>query len=134
MLPLTLFTSCQFSRELTQQTSIVALFQKNQDLFRASVQQEDYTVVEEIPGIQNVYCYDNGVVDFYCGGKGFGPSTSYYGFFYSATDDPASWEKGVCQADELEPCGNGYLWQQKNGDNWYVEEIGTHFFYYAAGF
>ena len=135
LLPLLLFTSCQFSHELTKQESVVALFQKNTDLFQSSVQCNDYTVVKKIPGIQDVYASDHGVVEFSCGGKGFGPSTFYCGFFYFPDDRLTAWNGGICPQDELEPCGKGYLWRQQEGDNWYyVEQIGTHFFYYSAGF
>lgn len=73
--------------------------------------------------------FGNHVIDFSCGGTGFGPSTQYYGFFYSATDDLTAWNGGVCPADELYEFGDGYKYQQADGDNeYYVEEIGEHFF------
>lgn len=73
-------------------------------------------------------------VEFECGGSGFGPETSYRGFFYSAEDDIyAVWcapPRGTLCAD-----GDGWSWQETDGDNeCYIQHIVGHFYYYEAHF
>ena len=65
-------------------------------------------------------------VEINCGGAGLGPSTHYYGIFYSADDVDVSW---------MVEQGDGYLYQQEDGDNHiYIEPLGNHFYYYEAHF
>lgn len=73
-------------------------------------------------------------IEFDCGGSGLGPETSYWGFFYSAEDNIyAVWcapERG-----SLRPDGEGWSWQEPDGDNeCYVQHICGHFYYYEASF
>ena len=79
---------------------------------------------------------DKKVVDFSCGGAGMGSGTSYVGFYYTPDDDMAalSW-CGPHSAAALKPAGNGYEWQESNGDNrYYTEHICGNFYYYEASF
>lgn len=72
-------------------------------------------------------------IEFSCGGSGFGPETAYCGFFYSPDDDmSAVW----CAPQEaLTPTGNGFGWQEADGDNaCYIEPIVGHFYYYEAAY
>ena len=73
-------------------------------------------------------------IEFECGGSGFGPETSYWGFFYSAEDNiHAVWcapPRGT-----LRPDGDGWSWQESDGDNeYYIQHIVGHFYYYEASF
>lgn len=73
-------------------------------------------------------------IEFACGGAGFGPETSYWGFFYSPEDNiHAVWcapPRGT-----LSPDGDGWSWQEPDGDNeCYLEHIVGHFYYYEASF
>lgn len=133
---MSLLASCSSSRNLTQQEDIVKLFHDNEDIILSAIESNDFTKIEDIQGIQKVYISEEGTyIDFSCGGEGFGPNTSYYGFFYSPDDDKAAWNGGICPDSELAAYGEGYRWQEKNGDNvYYVEEIAVHFFYYHASF
>ncbi len=134
LLSISLFTACSLSDDLTDKADIIKLFNDNKDAIISAVDGGSFDEVEKIRGIESVYASDT-YIDFSCGGTGFGPSTQYYGFFYSATDDLTAWNGGVCPADELYEFGDGYKYQQADGDNeYYVEEIGEHFFYYEARF
>ena len=119
------------SNNLTEKSDIISLYQKNEQVFLLAAENGDYSAIEGIKGIQKVLVWDT-YIDIQCGGSGFGPSTHYYGIFYSEDDN-------LCAIDvagplnELIENGDGYLYKQKDGDNqYYVEPLGNHFYYYEA--
>ena len=125
------FTSC--SKNLTKKSDIISLYQKNEDTFLKAASSGDYSSVEHINGVQRVLIWED-YVDIKCGGAGFGSSTHYYGIFYSDNDN-------LCAIDVAGPenklvkYGDGYLYQEDDGDNrYYVEPLGNHFYYYEAHF
>ncbi len=127
-----MFGAC--SNNLTDKEDIIKVFNKNEETIIEAVKNNSFEQVKKISGIQNVYVGDD-YIDFECGGSGMGPSTHYYGFFYSPDDNLTAWNGGACPKDELKENGNGFRWEQKEGDNiYYVEKIGEHFFYYEAHF
>ena len=77
----------------------------------------------------------SGVVDFSCGGAGLGAATSYVGFYYTADDDMTAVWCAPPSSDSLTPSGNGFEWQEPDGDNrYYTEHICGKFYYYEASF
>ena len=91
---------------------------------------------EKIKGVNEVYS-DTETIDVYCGGRGFGSATSYYGFYYSPDGLPkTSWrgsDFGI--VDEVKSEGNGYALRDSDDDNsYYTEKIRDNFFYYEAHF
>ncbi len=128
------FSAC--TQNLTDKERIVTLFEQNEMLITDAVQTGDFEKVRQIKGIQNVYISEQyNYIDFECGGSGFGPSTHYYGFYFSPEDDLTAWNGGACPVQELIVDGEGYSWQEIDGDNrYYVEKIGDHFYYYEAHF
>lgn len=128
-----LIFSCQ-RNNIDEQAKITTLFQENQELILSSVASGDFSQVEQLDGIDHVYVSED-YIEFSCGGAGFGPNTSYFGFFYSPTDDMTALDGGICPPEELVPSGNGYRWQEKTGDNeYYVEKLAEHFFYFQLKF
>ena len=78
---------------------------------------------------------DETVVDFFCGGAGVGSGTSYVGFYYTSENDMAAVWCAPSSAGALMPSGNGFEWQETNGDNrYYTEHICGNFYYYEASF
>ena len=94
----------------------------------------------------HVYFADN-CVTFYCYGFGFGPSTSYEGFYYTPWDGPGwvgggepPWQmysvpEGENLIEALKQEGNEWVWYEKDinagGDNEYhTEKICDNFWYY----
>ena len=78
---------------------------------------------------------DETVVDFSCGGAGVGSGTSYVGFYYTSENDMAAVWCAPSSASSLIPSGNGFEWQEANGDNrYYTEHICGNFYYYEASF
>ena len=121
------------SNNLTNKTDIISLYQKNEEIFLLAVENGDYSKLESIRCIQKVLVWDT-YIDIPCGGAGFGPSTHYYGIFYSADDNLCAIDVAGPK-DKLVEQGDGYLYQEENGDNcYYVEPLGNHFYYYEAHF
>lgn len=74
-------------------------------------------------------------IEFECGGSGFGPETSYWGFFYTPEDDIYTVWCAPPRGSSFSPEGDGQHWQDPGGDNeFYVEHICGHFYYYEAHF
>lgn len=78
---------------------------------------------------------DETVVDFSCGGAGVGSGTSYVGFYYTPDNDMTAVWCAPPSVSSLIPSGNGFEWQEPNGDNrYYTEHICGNFYYYEASF
>lgn len=78
---------------------------------------------------------DETIVDFSCGGAGIGSAMSYVGFYYTLENDMAAVWCAPSSASALVPSGNGFEWQEPNGDNrYYTEHICGNFYYYEASF
>lgn len=122
--------------ELTRREDVTSLFEENRAVIQAAAESGDFTEAAKIHGIQEIdQQEDGGCIDFYCGGKGFGPETAYYGFFYSPTDDMTALDGCTCSPEDLTPSGSGFCWQESGTDNtYYVEPLGNHFFYYCLEF
>lgn len=128
-----LLSAC--SSNLTSKESIVNLYAKNEALFIDAASDGSFSDLEKITGVQSVYVFDEyEYVDIQCGGSGFGSSTHYYGIFYSETDNLCAIDVAGPR-DELVEDGSGYRYKQSDGDNeYYVEPLGNHYFYYEAHF
>ena len=73
------------------------------------------------------------VVCFDAGGWGFGSSISYWGVAYVPSDCPVGFQ-GLDMAGAA-PLGEGWLWEEKDGDNrCYVERLAPGWFYYKMQF
>ena len=107
---------------------------ENESELLAAVEKEDFSAFENQGFIHGV-SLRNGVADFPCGGAGVGSGTSYVGFFYTETDDMAAVWCAPSSAALLTPSGDGFEWQEKNGDNrYYVEHICGRFYYYESSY
>lgn len=74
-------------------------------------------------------------IEFECGGSGFGPETAYWGFFYTPSDDIHAVWCAPPRGSTISPEGEGQRWREPDGDNeFYVEHIVGHFYYYEASF
>ena len=127
---LLIFSSCSL---LPDRESIIKLYQKHEEAFAEAAVENDFTSLEKISGVAKVSVSDS-CVDIFCGGSGFGSSTSYYGIFYSESDDLTAIDVAG-ENISLEADGDGYRYSQPDGDNeYYVEPLGNHYFYYEAHF
>ena len=117
----------------SKRESTVARFEKNREIFLKAAAEDDFSAVDELRWVSEVK-HHSGYVDISCGAAGMGPSTRYWGLFYSETDDLLA-EDWVHAGEDLVPEGNGYRWKEENGDNeYYVEPLGDHYFYWEAKF
>ena len=121
---------------LKRRERVFGIVQENCDVLLADVAKADFTASAAIDGIEDVYPeWTFGELDFVeysCGGAGLGSSTAYYGFYYSREDDL---DRIWCAGTPLVPSGDGFLYEQPDGDNrYYTERIVDHFFYYEAAY
>lgn len=107
---------------------------ENEEELLKAIEAGDYSAFENQGFIKRIYTEET-VVDFSCGGAGFGPNTSYVGFFYTPDNDMTAVWCAPPSAGVLYPSGDGYEWQESNGDNrYYTEHICGNFYYYEASF
>ena len=113
---------------------IFSLVQEHHDFLLRCITDHDPDRAKEVTGIQSVHVEKDAYVEFYCGGSGLVPSSSYYGFYYSPDDLPLAVD--VTVTENLRPEGNGFGWKQSgglDGDNWYyTERIMENWYYYES--
>ncbi len=112
---------------------IFELVNENQIEITNAIQNNNFEDIEKIKGIEDVTETEN-YIDFYCGGKGIGAATSYYGFYFSE-DNAIDVKENIeyPKGEILKQDGRGYSWDEPDGDNrFYVEKIIDGFFYYES--
>lgn len=100
---------------------------------------KDHLRIPLSKGIKKITFSDN-KIHFDCGGYGMGSETGYTGFYYLLPDkgDSIHISQGVANMSVLgygdtrfTPEGNGWRYQETNGDNTvYIENIAGNFYYY----
>ena len=113
---------------------IFALVRENHAFLQQCIDESDPARAVTVKGIQDTYVNNKeGYVEFYCGGAGLVPSSSYYGFYYSPADIPLAVD--VTETDNLTPKDNGWGWKEPDGDNiYYTERIMDCWYYYESHF
>ena len=107
--------------------------EKEEELLKA-IEDAEFSAFENKGFIKSIDVNET-YVDFSCGGAGIGSGTSYVGFYYSPNDDMTVVWCAPFSTNSLIPSGNGFKWQEQNGDNqYYTEHICGHFYYYEASF
>lgn len=107
--------------------------EREEDLKKA-IENRDLSAFENKGFIKDIKAGET-AVDFSCGGAGIGSGTSYVGFYYTPDEDMTAPWCAPSSSDLLTPSGNGYEWQEENGDNrYYTEHICGNFYYYEASF
>ena len=107
---------------------------ENEEELLKAIEAGDYSAFENQGFIKDVDA-DESIVDFSCGGAGVGSGTSYVGFYYTSENDVTAVWCAPSSASALTPSGNGFEWQEPNGDNrYYTEHICGNFYYYEASF
>ncbi len=116
---------------------------EKEDIFEFVIENEDALLkaiadgtvedFENIDIIKNISVSENdGDIEFYCGGYGIGPSTSYVGFYYTPNEGMTSISPASLQPT---PYGDGYEWREEDGDDrWYREHICGNFYYYEDSY
>ncbi len=140
-----------FSYGNLSENEIIALVEENEQLLRdasAELQNSGYSgIIDEenvsefsdtvaksldIKGIMFIRVHENGVVEFNCGGSGFGSETEYYGFYYSTAAEP----ENIISPEPLTQRGKDrWVWHEDGGDNaMQAEKIFDDFYYYISSF
>ena len=84
------------------------------------------------------------IFEFDCGGKGMGSQTSYWGFYYVASEHSLNPNELIQNADrgilgyqhiDFVAEDNGWIWREEGGDNIvYIENITGNFYYWLEEF
>ena len=130
---LLLFSLTGCSWNLTSKKKIIKLYRRNESTFIAAVGSGDLTSVKKLRGIREISTRGEGEdaeIEFYCGGTGLVPSSSYYGILYIEKADTVFLQL-IDSSSEWFADGDGYRYKQADGDNdFYYEPLGNGFFYY----
>ncbi len=128
------FSGCSALDDHASKEDIFSIVNEHYEMLIECINSNDFSAVERLKAIKEVDVTDD-CVDFYCGGSGFGSATFYVGFYYTDTDDMRAVWCAPAPEEELSPADGGYLWKEAEGDNqYYVEPIREHFYYYEASF
>ncbi len=110
---------------------IFSLVQDHHEFLLQCITDNDPDRAKEVTGIQSVRIEKDVYVEFYCGGSGLVPSSSYYGFYYSPDGVPLAVD--VTLTENLAQEGGGFGWEEPDGDNWYyTERIMDNWYYYES--
>ena len=119
------------SSDALSKDQIFSLVQEHHDFLLQCITDNDPDRAKEVTGIKSVRSEKDEYVEFYCGGSGLVPSSSYYGFYYSPDGLPLAVD--VTQTEDLTPAGGGFGWEEPEGDNWYyTEQIMENWYYYES--
>lgn len=128
------FCSCDSMDNRISKDVIFALVTENESLLLDDIKNNNFDASKGLDGINKIVTSED-IIEFSCGGAGFGPSTAYCGFYYTEDDNiTAIWCAPESETD-LVPYENGFLYEQENGDNrYYTEKICENFYYYEAAY
>lgn len=115
-------------------TEVFEFVRENEEELLKAIEGGDFSEFENQGFIKNIDD-DDAVVEFSCGGAGMGSGTAYVGFYYTPDNDMTAVWCAPSSAELLSPCGSGFEWREKKGDNrYYTEHICGNFYYYEASF
>ena len=122
----------------SEKERILRYVKKHESLLLSCIEQHDFSPIEKDALLREIQIRDN-YIDFSCGGTGFGPETSYWGFYYSEKYNMTAVFGPLPAGQLLQKSGRGFLWKESwydpKGDNiFYVEQIVDHFYYYEMSF
>ena len=119
------------SRNLTDKSRIISLFRKNESTFLSAVETGDFSAVSRLRGIREITTRgDEGEIEFFCGGRGLIPASSYYGILYVSGGEEV-FLRAAEASPEWSAEGAGWRYRQAEGDNdFYYEPLGQGFYYY----
>ena len=115
-----------------EKDEIIEFVIENEKKLITAIENNDFSDFENKGFIKDISANDD-VIDFSCGGMGFGSATAYTGFYYAPDNNMYAIWCSPTSGEELTPSGEGYEWQE--GDNrYYTENICGNFYYYEASF
>ena len=117
-----------------EKKEIFSLVTEHQTDLEAYIEKQDFSKPPVFDEIKTVRVQKD-TIEFSCGGSGLGAATYYCGFYYSPNDDLYGLWCAPPNGSSLMTFGNGFLYEETNGDNrYYTEHICGHFYYYEASF
>ena len=86
-------------------------------------------------GIWKTSCYpDDGMVEFYTGGWGLGPSSTYKGFYYSADNTHKLFSAAYKDITSMETDGDEATWTDGTDNHGISTRITENWFWFEASF
>ena len=91
----------------------------------------DFSAVRGLRGIREIQTRGDGEeIEFFCGGRGLVPASSYYGILYVSGGEEV-FLRAAEASPEWSAEGAGWRYRQAEGDNdFYYEPLGQGFYYY----
>ncbi len=85
--------------------------------------------------VEYIYVKDE-LFTFDCGGTGIVPSSQYYSFYYSDTDDLLAVDCGqvLCDSEDMKPDGEGFIYTDNSYNTFYTEKITDNFYYCKSAY
>ena len=122
------------SDDRADKNDVFEFVRENEEELIKAIEAGEFSAFENQGFIKNIDP-EEWVVEFSCGGVGFGSGTSYVGFYYTPNGDMTAVWCAPVSANSLVPSGDGFRWQEPDGDNrYYTEHICGNFYYYEASF
>lgn len=137
---LVIFNAVRFFGKVNTERDIREFVQANQaelvniaeNYLSGNTSQVEYKGVS-IEGVyENQQTGETPIVQFYFSGFGIVPSSTYYGFYYSAADTPASYQN--CGYELFSVTDGEWEWSDDTGNGGITKRICDCWFYYSASF
>lgn len=123
------------SHNSTSKSAVVNYIQNNRSELETYIQNidADKSFHTDIYNNWDVSYYQNsGMVEFLVSNGGFGPSSKYYGFYYSPQNIPMAYQE---QNVELLENETGWQWSDPSSDNqYYTEKIIDYWYWFEMDF
>ena len=116
-----------FEDDCLSKEEIFDVVNNNYNKIIADIQKGSFEQTEKIKGLESVKEKD-GIIYFYCEGKGNVVSGAYYGFYYTTDNLPKVLPFVLFDEDDLVPHNNGFCFDKY--DYYYTEKIRDNFYYF----
>ena len=130
-------SSCSFFQVRDPQSPkkrVVDFVLENESDLTKHIREKSFMELENTGIIEEINAHDD-YIDFSCGGSGFGPNTSYWGFYYALSENAETAVRAFFDNAELTESGSGLEMREEDGDNYfYTESITGRFYYYFSSY
>ncbi len=130
-------SSCPFFQVRDPQSPKKRVFDyvlENESDLTKHIREKSFMELENTGIIEEINAHDD-YIEFSCGGSGFGPNTSYWGFYYALSENAETAVRAFFGNAELTESGSGLEVREESGDNYsYTESITGRFYYYFSSY
>ena len=105
-----------------------ALNEFSEAYFAGETQEEKFGDIE----VNGIFGTDPEILQFFYSGKGIVPASVYYGFYYSPTDTPTTFQGYNYALTEVDD--NEWEWEAGGDNGGRIKKLDTCWYYYEAWF